>query len=177
MPEAISLPARGLISDRVRLRPWLPDDTAALVTAWADPEIARWTAVPPNSDLTAARRWIEGDAARLAAGMAVDLVVCEPLEAAVLGEIGLGPIDWERRAAQVGYWTAAPARKRRLASAALGLLTSWAVDELSLRLLVARCHPANVASSAVASAAGYSVERSDSEGFDLHVYRASTGTC
>ena len=114
---------------------------------------------------------------RRRAGRSVDFVINEPAGPAVAGEIGLAPIDWERRATLVGYWLLPEWRGRGLAVAALRLLTPWAVATMSLRLLVARCHPDNSASVAVAEGAGYSFERVDSEGFHLYVYRAPATSC
>jgi len=39
-------------------------DAPVLAAAWADPEIARWTGVPPQRDVVYAARWIRGDADR-----------------------------------------------------------------------------------------------------------------
>ena len=47
--EVIPLPDPPLRSGDLRLRPWRLDDAPALVAAWADPEIQRWTAVPERA--------------------------------------------------------------------------------------------------------------------------------
>lgn len=169
----ILYPEGGLAGERVRLRTWRLDDADALAGAWSDDEVARWTAVPDETTPAAARRWITGDPTRLEAGRALDLVICTPADESVHGEVGLGPIDWSRRAAEVGYWVDSRCRGRGLATTALRMLTDWAVAELSLRLLVARCHPDNPASRAVAEQAGYGLERDDPEGRFLYVYRPS----
>ena len=64
----IPLPDPPLRSGDLLLRPWRLDDAPALVAAWADPEIQRWTGVPTRRDLAAAERWIAGDADAAASG-------------------------------------------------------------------------------------------------------------
>jgi RimJ/RimL family protein N-acetyltransferase len=57
----------------VALRPWRPADAPALAAAWADPDIARWTAVPEDRSVEAAARWIAGWDERRRRGLALDL--------------------------------------------------------------------------------------------------------
>jgi RimJ/RimL family protein N-acetyltransferase len=83
------------------------------------------------------------------------LAVVDALSGERLGTSGLVVIDWDRRAADVGYWVAAGARGRGVASRALVLLTRWAFDVLSLERLEQRPRPQNVASRAVARRAGF----------------------
>jgi ribosomal-protein-alanine N-acetyltransferase len=175
--ELSGFPACGLVGGRARLRRWRLDDSESLAEAWVDADVARWTAVPDPATPATARRWISADAARRKSGRSLDLVICTPDDDTVAGEIGLAPIDWQRRSAQVGYWINRGRRGQGLATEALGLLTDWAVVELALQLLVARCHPDNAASVAVAEAAGYGFERNDDVGHRLHVYRAVAGSC
>lgn len=140
------------------LRPWGSDprDAAALATAWADPEVDRWTAVPEARTEADAARWIEGESRRRRLGLGVDLVVTVPGDpGVVVGEVGLALVEQERRWAEVGYWVVAGMRGRGLATAALSLFSHWVLTELPIERLFARTHPANVASHRVASAAGY----------------------
>jgi RimJ/RimL family protein N-acetyltransferase len=103
-------------------------DAAALAAAWTDPEVARWTAVPGAHDPAAAARWIAGDPDRWAGGLAVDLVIGSPVDGgrAVLGEVGLAHFDAAGRA-EIGFWLAPSARGRGLATAAVTLVTRWAL--------------------------------------------------
>ena len=129
------------------LRPWHPDDAPALVAAWADPEIQRWTGVPAARDLAAAARWITGDAERRRRGLSLDLVIARGGE--VAGEVGLSRFDLAGRTVELGWWTAPEHRGVGLASTAAALLARWTEATLGLTP-VARCHPANPASLAVA---------------------------
>lgn len=184
----LRLPAPPLVDHGagIRLRRWTTStgDVNALVAAWADPAIAAANGVPANRSAESATRWLADDAARLATGRSLDLVVA-PLEdvgvdedgrgagaggltavggaaedvraAAVLGEVGLRNIDRVRRRAEISWWIAADQRRRRLATAATRLLADWALDEGGgdLVQLWARIEPHNRASARVAAAAGF----------------------
>ncbi len=147
----IPLPDPPLRSGDVRLRPWRVDDAPALVAAWDDPEIRRWTAVPDVRDRAAAERWIAGADARRARWLSVDLVVEHQVE--VAGEVGLSSFDREARTVEIGWWTALDHRGHGLASHAARLLVRWATGSLGLTV-VARCDADNPASVTVARRSG-----------------------
>lgn len=149
----VPLPDPPLADGSIVLRPWADGDAGILVQAWADPKVARFTGVPAQADLAAARRWIRGDAHRRALGLALDLVI--DVAGDVAGEVGLADIDIAGGTAEIGWWVAADRRGHGLATRAAGLLASWAVGELCISTVVARCHPENPASAAVARAAGF----------------------
>lgn len=149
----VPLPDPPLAVGRVQLRPWALGDVDALVAAWHDTEIARWTGVPPRTDAAAAERWIAGDAHRRARGLSLDLVI--DVDGVVVGEVGLASIDPVRLTAEVGWWVAPDHRGRGHATTAARLVSTWAVSELCLDAVVARCHLGNPASAGVARAAGF----------------------
>jgi RimJ/RimL family protein N-acetyltransferase len=57
--------------------------------------------------------------------------------------------------AEIGYWTAAPARGRGVATAAVGLLRGWAVDALGIEEIEILCDVANAPSRRVAERSGF----------------------
>ena len=147
----IALPDPPLRSgDLLLLRPWRMEDAHALVAAWADPEIQRWTGVPEARDLAAAERWIAGDEERRARDLSLDVVVERSGE--VVGEVGLSSIDRGAGTVEVGWWTAAAHRRQGVATAAATLLVAWTHEHLGL-CAVARCDAANPGSVAVAESA------------------------
>lgn len=149
----VPLPDPPLADGALVLRPWRLADAPCLVQAWHDPEVVRWTGVPDRTDLEAAQRWISGDAHRRALGLALDLVI--DVGGAVAGEVGLAGLEAGAGTVDIGWWVAADRRGAGLASRAARLVASWAVTELSVTAVVARCHPDNPASAAVAQAAGF----------------------
>ena len=120
----IPLPDPPLASGDLVLRPWRLIDAPALVDAWADPEIQRWTGVPERRDLDAARHWIAGDEERRRRDLSLDLVVQR--DQRVAGEVGLSSLDSEARTAEIGWWTTPRYRRRGVATVAAGLVVEWA---------------------------------------------------
>ena len=165
----LRLPDPPLADALVKLRPWRPADAPTLAEAWADPEVARWTGVPAIADEAAARRWIGGDEERRRRGLSLDLVVEVGTELA--GEVGLAGFD-ASGSAEIGWWVGSAHRGRGVATAAARLLAAWAPEALGLASVVARCHPDNPASGAVARAAGFELVSATPE---VEVWRLPTG--
>jgi RimJ/RimL family protein N-acetyltransferase len=157
-PWQFPLPWPPLGSDEVgvTLRPWGAGehDADALAEAWADPEVVRWTAVPADASVAAARRWIQGEERRRAEGVAMDLVISElgsPRQ--IHGEVGLAMVDPERRWAELGYWLAPGSRGAGRAAVAVRLFADWVLRELPVARLIARTQPDNEVAGRVAEAA------------------------
>lgn len=150
---ALPLPDPPLVDAELSLRPWQAADAPALAAAWVDPEIVRWTGVPPVHDEAAALRWIEGEGLRRQRGLALDLVLVVDDE--VVGEVGLSGFDSATHEADVGWWVAEGRRGSGLATRAVRLVADWALAELCTEHLVATCDPANPASGAVARRCGF----------------------
>jgi [ribosomal protein S5]-alanine N-acetyltransferase len=151
------------------LRPWgARGDPAALAKAWADPDIAANSVPPPERSEEAARRWIAGEAERRQRGLALDLVIEGPRRElsgdegsgafgrALMGEVGLTRFDPSGRA-EIGFWLTPAARARGIASAAVALVSAWALDaaELGRKRLWARVKPGNPRAGRVLQRAGY----------------------
>lgn len=154
----LPLPFPPLRNLALGLRPWGngATDAEALTRAWHDPDIARWTRVPPEPSEAFADRWIRAEGDRRGAGTSIDLVLTPFGEVdTVLGEVGLVVLDPTRRWAEVGYWLFPEARGAGRASAALGLLAGWALGDLGLQRLIAQVRPGNAASERVAEKAGF----------------------
>jgi len=148
------------------LRPWgrhdLAADAESLATAWQDTEVARATAVPARPSVALAARWIAGEAERREQGLAIDLVVAAAADGGrrVLGEVGLAHLDLQGRA-EIGFWLGSEHRRRGAATAAVVLLTAWALapaeeaSGLGRTRLWARTVPGDARAAAVLERAGY----------------------
>jgi RimJ/RimL family protein N-acetyltransferase len=157
--------------DLVALRPWRADDAPALAVACDDPDVQRWTLVPDRYTESDAEAFIAYATESLERGASVEVAMVAPADPrALLGSIGLLNIDWDREQAEVGYWTAAHARRRGVATRAVGLLSVWAFAELPLTRLHLTPFAANTASQRVAERAGYR-----REGLLRAYYRSKTG--
>lgn len=144
-----------LVGEKVILRPWHPDDAPALATAWSDPVIAASSKPPIDRSVEAAGRWIADAAPRAAAAVALDLVIADPVDARVMGEVGISRIDQARRAALIGWWVSEAERGRHIATDAVDLVARWLLDRGGFRALLAEIGPANEASLRVARRAGF----------------------
>ncbi len=132
------------------LRHWQPDDAPALESAWADPDITRWSPPPADPD---AETWIAGVQERWDRRLALDLVVTA--EGRVAGEVGLSGFTTGPARAELGVWVAAAHRRTGLAGRAVDAVTRWALTELGLDQLWARTDPANTAAEALFARLGW----------------------
>lgn len=147
--EKLELAAPGLL-----LRPWRDEDAAAVLLALADPEVARWNA-QGVTDLARALAWVRRRA-DWSSGDHVSLAVTDAVDGRLLGGASLHQI--EDGNAAMGYWTAAVARGRGVASRAVGALTGWGFGELGLHRVQLWHAVDNEASCRVAERSGYRLE-------------------
>ncbi len=140
----------------ILLRPWSAADADAVLAAATDPEIALWNASPVHSRADAAawiaRRadWSEGDH--------VSLAVVDGLSGELVGSVSLHQIDYDQGDAEIGYWTAPPARGRGVASGAVTALCRWVFLQLPIDRIELIHAAENPASARVAQNAGFTQE-------------------
>ena len=138
----------------ITLRAKTDGDVDALVAICQDPEIPRWTRVPQPYTRAEAERWIAASQLERDAGTAIDWLAVDERDD-VLASVALQHIRRDDGLGEIGYWVAAPARGRGIATRAVRLVTEWALGELGLHTLEIMTHEDNVASQGVARAAGY----------------------
>jgi RimJ/RimL family protein N-acetyltransferase len=146
-------PDPPLADDRVSLRLFEAADAEPILRACQDPDIARWTTIPQPYQLEDAQSFIEETQQAWVDGRDPTFVVVERASGELVGAIGLRrerPDVWE-----VGYWIAAGARGRGIATAALRLISRWAIDELGAQRIGLLVYVGNDASARVAEKAGY----------------------
>nr|WSW68968.1 GNAT family N-acetyltransferase [Streptomyces sp. NBC_00995] len=118
-----------LRSGSLVLRPWLAGDLPALLDAYRDPGI-RTGSRSPVEDEAAARRWLRDQEEGRVSGLRHAFAVVDTvLGAGPVGNVVLVRPAPGSQAAEVGYWTAAPARGRGIAPRALEALTDWAFTD------------------------------------------------
>jgi RimJ/RimL family protein N-acetyltransferase len=127
-------------------------DVPAVTAVCQDPELSRFIPQFPSPYSEAdARSWIasrNGDAASKTF-LIVDTETDE-LRGAI--EVRLGETG------SIGYWVAAEARERGIATRALRVLSRWAVTDGGIERLELTTHPENIASQRVAEKAGFTRE-------------------
>lgn len=128
----------------------------ALVEAWADPEIQRWTQVPPARSEADALRWIASEQLRRDRSLALDLVIApaDPADATVLGEVGMVPLAGGPSRAELGWWVSPGHRRQGIATRAVRLFAAWLRSAIELEELFASVDMDNPASVWVAESAG-----------------------
>lgn len=152
----LTLPDPPLSDGVIALRGFESGDIDALVAALQDPEIPRWTLVPSPYTHDDARDYLRHMNRGRAVGARLSLAIVDAAgERALLGSVALNPIEWRLRAADVGYWVAAPARGRGVATRAVELLAAHAFGTLGLERLELRAQEGNTASQRVAVRAGF----------------------
>ncbi|MEU4624818.1 GNAT family N-acetyltransferase [Actinoplanes sp. NPDC023801] len=151
-------------SPALTLRPWRVEDVTALIEAHRDPDLRRATVSPLDSE-DAGLRWVRAQERGWAAGDRFAFAVLEtapdPVPPRLLGNVVLKEVASGKPSAQVGYWTAAQARGRGVASRALAALTVWAFDAFradGLECLELLHQVDNLASCRVAGKSGYPLD-------------------
>jgi RimJ/RimL family protein N-acetyltransferase len=153
--EALHLPDPPISLSGFYLRPWAMTDVPALVSAWRDPEMARWMPEEPNPfESEQARAFIDDAATHLSTGKSVALAIADASTDQAVGSVSLhvwGPRHWN-----VGYWVAADHRQHGLATEAVTKLSRWAfAANPSLARLSLYTLPGNEPSQKVAEHAGF----------------------
>ena len=124
-----------LSDGRVLLRATEPRDLPALEAGIHDPDVIRWIGPPEGS----AQDVLVQNEERWAQGWPT-LSICE-LDGTCVGKIWMSTGEGDRSTGFVGYWLLPVARGRGFATAAVRLLSSWAVREHGIarvRLTAAR---------------------------------------
>jgi RimJ/RimL family protein N-acetyltransferase len=150
--DALELPHPDLTDGWILLRAWDSADAAELVDAVPEPDPGN-AGLPRWGSAEEARDWIVRQRTRLTerVGYSFAIVSCET--GAVQGFVGL----WLRpdASAAFGYWILPHARRRGLATHAVGLVARWAHDELGITILEIAAEPGNTGSIRVAERSGF----------------------
>lgn len=154
----IALPDPLLDDGRVRLRAIAQADVGWIARESRDPEVPRFTTVPPENTEADVREFLAAQPGWRAAGEQLHLLVTGAATGRRVGVIGLHHFDWRHRNAEVGYWTARDARRRGLTTAAVRLLCAWAFTSLGVERIELRPDSENAGSRALAERLGFRCE-------------------
>ena len=126
-------------------------DAASILAACADPEISLFNVGP--TDEAAARTWCI-ERADWSSGEHASWII-KDTGGALLGQVSLFEIDAVQRSAQIGYWVAAAARGRGVATAAVDAAARFGLSGLQLHRIELFHAVENVASCRTAERAGF----------------------
>jgi RimJ/RimL family protein N-acetyltransferase len=150
-------PFDTLASDGVvTLRAWREDDVPAIVEACRDPEVIYWTRVPDPYDESDAHEYIAQAEKTREEGSAISTAICDADSGDYLGSIDLRLARDGR--GDIGYFVAAHARRRGVATRAVKLLADYGFRKLGLGRIEIVTHPENAVSQRVAEGAGFTRE-------------------
>jgi RimJ/RimL family protein N-acetyltransferase len=161
----LSYPDPRLERDGLRLRPWSFDDlddvvrccNEELVRRFLPPIPIPYTPLDAEEFITGADEALERDS--------LSMAVCDAASEALWGAVGMRVL--EPALAQFGYWIDPRVRGRGHATAALRLLSHWAICELEMARLQLFTDVENEISMRVAEAAGFTREGTLRNWYDL----------
>jgi RimJ/RimL family protein N-acetyltransferase len=128
-----------------------------LIKASRDPEIVRWTFIPPDLDNAGAIAVLERWRSRAADGRRREYVISSQQSMPAVGLVSLilqDPADpW---VADITYWLLPEGRQRGLATRAVRLVLRWAFEESDVRRVALYTKEGNRPSEGVALRCGFS---------------------
>lgn len=158
----------ALYSERLLVRPFEPDDAAALVALFADPQVARWVDTGQPLPRAEAELWIERSRENLARHGYGTGAVIERATGALIGWAGFArPEDGPE---QIIYGLAQAHWRRGLGRELVAALVAYARDVVGKDRVVATVHPANMVSARILADAGFRREDNLADDPDEHCY-------
>ncbi len=157
MPE-LRHPDTPLATGDVVLRPWRRDELDEIHAGMQDPEVPRWTKIPPGNPLHEVRRRFDGFARAARDGEELQFAIADATSDRFLGAVSLLRIDWPNARFEVGYWLAAWGRGRGAASLAVSAVADWAMATYGFARVELRIDARNAGSLAVARRCGFDRE-------------------
>jgi RimJ/RimL family protein N-acetyltransferase len=133
------------------VRRWTKEDVAGLVSCCNDAEIARWLRFPRPYLSGHAQEFLERSESEWRVARAYRLAITNG-HGNLLGAISLTPTGGTAR---IGYWLAAEARGRGIATQAVETIYGWATRTFTFEEYLILIDAQNVRSQAVARRAGF----------------------
>jgi ribosomal-protein-alanine N-acetyltransferase len=151
------LPRRIPVISRppVVLRAFRDSDAALVQSAATDPLIPLITSVPVTGDRADALAFIERQHRRLSARQGYSFAITDADDGTPVGQAGLWLRDADHGRASIGYWIAAPHRRRGYTTAALDAISRWGLTLDGIDRLELYVEPWNEGSWRAAERAGY----------------------
>ena len=159
-PTLIPLPDE-LRSARLVIRPYRPDDAAAVFAAIDESRelLGPWLPwVHSHRDADDTRDFCTRAAAGWLLRSSLDLGIFAARDGMYLGGTGIPRLDWRARTFEVGYWLRGAATGKGYVGEAVRLLARFAFEELVANRLEIRCDALNERSKHVPERLGFPLE-------------------
>lgn len=147
----------NLVSGRVLLRPFRPDDATAFCTAARESVTEVYPWLPwchPDYTIEESRSWIARCADMWQEGISYNFAIINSRDGLSLGGCGLRYISQMDRVANLGYWVRTSRTRQGIATTATRLLVQFGFEELKLNRIEIIASVDNRASQRVAEKAG-----------------------
>lgn len=156
-PVPLPYPPQPLNDERVSIRPWTEADLDCVRQASDDPRIPEGTSVPKLFTPAEGLAFIHRQWSRARDGVGVSQAIVEngTDQAVGLVFVALRP---QPHVGGLGYWVVPSARGQGIATAAVRLVSAWALNAFGLQRLEAWVEPDNVPSRRVLANAGFHEE-------------------
>lgn len=158
MTTARSFEGVVLKTERLILRPLLPDDAEALFRIFSDPQVMRYWSTTPWASVERAEQMIAQDMKAMPTGEHLRLAVVVAATDALAGMCTLFAIQAQCRRAEVGYALGRAFWRKGYMHEALTALLDFGFDTLDLNRVEADIDPRNQASARVLERLGFRKE-------------------
>jgi ribosomal-protein-alanine N-acetyltransferase len=153
----VAYPDPPLTNPPVELRRWSFDDLACIEEASTDPRIPSGTTVPRKYTTEEGRAFVERQWSRVESGEGVSLAIHSTDLGRAVGLIVM-MLRPQPGVIGVGYWVVPLTRRQGIASRAVSLASTWALDVAGFARIEGWVEPDNLASQSVLLRAGFERE-------------------
>jgi RimJ/RimL family protein N-acetyltransferase len=150
-------PEPDLCDGVVRLRRWEHRDVECVRLAATDTRIPQGTSVPAVFSPDEGIRFIERQWGRQLDGEGLSLAIAETAADEAVGVI-VALLRWQPSVVGIGYWVVPPARGKRYAVRAVGLLVRWLLTQTTTTRVEALVEPDNLPSRRCLERSGFKEE-------------------
>ncbi|HEY2042678.1 MAG TPA: GNAT family N-acetyltransferase [Jatrophihabitans sp.] len=156
--NGLELDGLVLHSGRLTLRPWQPSDASRVAEIMAEDRMHAYLNLPRPYTAESAHQFVADYAPSGASGGGyLALALAENSSGRVVGAAGLNGLNGGPTTPEIGYWVATDSQGNGYATEATATLARFALSNGASRVQV-RCDTLNLASAAVALAAGFRFE-------------------
>jgi len=154
-------PIPTLETERLRLRPFMLDDEAAVFALASDPEVARFVRFDAHRTPAETRAFFKLVERHYRLGDPFALAIERREDDRLIGSCGFVSQAPERKSAEIGYWLGKPYWGKGYAAEAAGALVRFGFEQMGLKRVEAKCFLQNRAGQRVIEKLGMKFEGTD----------------
>jgi RimJ/RimL family protein N-acetyltransferase len=147
-----------LETERLLLRPLVPEDADALFGIFSDPVVVRWGSSPAWTEMKQADAFIQSAVDAQVAGTSLRLGIVRREDSRLIGQCTFYAVSDQNRRAELGYTLASDCWGRGYMNEALRALVNYGFRTLDMIRLEADIDPRNLASARALERLGFTYE-------------------